>query len=410
MSGGISASKLSFPPTIPPSGNFSSLETSLFKSHSVLGSINSWKGSARAATTANITLSGIQTIDGVVLVVGDRVLVKNQTTASENGIYLVSSGTWNRSSDLATGTSAAGVALFITEGTVAADLMFICTNNAGNDTVGTSSLVFASLVTLIGAAGNDTEIQFNNAGALAGDNMFTWNTTSQLMAVGTNTPDTNTVKLVVDHTFNSGDTGTSRIGYVDCNINEPLNSTATLIGFQSNMEVNAGSAGDYQTISGVVSGCNHTGTGLVAEIVGVKSLVRNSGAGDVTDLMAHQVSFRNNGAGNVTSACCLDVQSPTYGAGATTDVFGLRIASLNDATVTNAFGVYQVGTTDVNFFAGNVGVGTDAEFGSGQSVIAIANATVVPSTNPTAGGVLYVNAGALTYRGSAGTVTVLAPA
>lgn len=50
--------------------------------------------SCRAATTANITLSGIQTIDGVVLIVGDRVLVKNQTTASQNGIYTVATGAW----------------------------------------------------------------------------------------------------------------------------------------------------------------------------------------------------------------------------------------------------------------------------------------------------------------------------
>lgn len=53
----------------------------------------------RCATTANITLSGLQTIDGVTVVADDRVLVKDQTTASENGIYLASSSTWQRDKD-----------------------------------------------------------------------------------------------------------------------------------------------------------------------------------------------------------------------------------------------------------------------------------------------------------------------
>lgn len=51
------------------------------------------------ATTANITLSGLQTLDGVTVVAGDRVLVKNQTDASENGIYDADTGDWNRSED-----------------------------------------------------------------------------------------------------------------------------------------------------------------------------------------------------------------------------------------------------------------------------------------------------------------------
>jgi len=51
------------------------------------------------ATTANITLSGIQTIDGIVLEADDRVLVKDQTDGSENGIYLVKTGAWVRAAD-----------------------------------------------------------------------------------------------------------------------------------------------------------------------------------------------------------------------------------------------------------------------------------------------------------------------
>jgi hypothetical protein len=61
-------------------------------------------------------------------------------------------------------------------------------------------------------------------------------------------------------------------------------------------------------------------------------------------------------------------------------------------------------------FNGNVGIGTTNQFGSGVKVIGIANATTVPTTNPTGGGVLYVEAGALKFRGSSGTVTTIANA
>jgi len=53
----------------------------------------------RVATTAAITLAGLQTVDGVSLVAGDRVLVKNQASAIENGIYSADTGTWGRAQD-----------------------------------------------------------------------------------------------------------------------------------------------------------------------------------------------------------------------------------------------------------------------------------------------------------------------
>ena len=59
---------------------------------------------------------------------------------------------------------------------------------------------------------------------------------------------------------------------------------------------------------------------------------------------------------------------------------------------------------------GNLGFRTSSQFGGGQGVIAIANASVAPSVNPASGGILYVENGALKYRGSNGTVTTIAPA
>jgi hypothetical protein len=59
---------------------------------------------------------------------------------------------------------------------------------------------------------------------------------------------------------------------------------------------------------------------------------------------------------------------------------------------------------------GNIALGVGAAFGGGSRVVGIINATTVPTTNPTGGGVLYVEAGALKYRGSSGTVTTIANA
>jgi hypothetical protein len=59
---------------------------------------------------------------------------------------------------------------------------------------------------------------------------------------------------------------------------------------------------------------------------------------------------------------------------------------------------------------GNIGFRTTSQFGKGQGVIAIANASVAPSVNPASGGILYVEDGALKYRGLNGTATVIAPA
>ena len=101
------------------------------------------KDSCRAATTANITLSGTQTIDGVALSAGERVLVKNQTTGSENGIYtVVSGGSWTRASDADISAKVTlGMFTFVEEGTTNADSGWVLTTD-GAIVLGTTSLSF----------------------------------------------------------------------------------------------------------------------------------------------------------------------------------------------------------------------------------------------------------------------------
>ena len=88
------------------------------------------KLSVRAATTANITLSGTQTIDGIALSAGDRVLVKDQSTASQNGIYVVAAGAWARSSDAdnsPSGEVTSGMFTFVEAGTLNAGYGYVLT-------------------------------------------------------------------------------------------------------------------------------------------------------------------------------------------------------------------------------------------------------------------------------------------
>jgi hypothetical protein len=104
------------------------------------------KGSVRVATTEDITLSGVQTVDGVSLVAGDRVLVKNQSTASENGIYTVVSGnSWTRSTDAdntPAGEVTPGMFSFVEEGTLNSNSGFVLSTE-GAITLGSTALAFS---------------------------------------------------------------------------------------------------------------------------------------------------------------------------------------------------------------------------------------------------------------------------
>lgn len=103
------------------------------------------KGPCRVATTANITLVGEQTIDGVAVITDDRVLVKNQTTASENGIYIADTGNWRRSKDFnKTKDVKTGTTVVVISGTVGAGWWQISTT--GDITIGTTNIAFAQVV------------------------------------------------------------------------------------------------------------------------------------------------------------------------------------------------------------------------------------------------------------------------
>jgi hypothetical protein len=104
-----------------------------------------WKEPCRVATTANVTIaSGLNagdTVDGVVLAAGDRVLVQAQSTGSQNGIY-IAGATPARAEDMDTSTEVLGAVVYIIAGTANGGKIYVCANTAAV-TLGTTALTFA---------------------------------------------------------------------------------------------------------------------------------------------------------------------------------------------------------------------------------------------------------------------------
>ena len=104
------------------------------------------KASVVAGTTGDITLSGLATQAGgdwaSSLTVGDRVLVKNQTTAADNGIYVAATTSWARSADMNSWSEVVSAYTFIESGTTLSDTGWVCTSNAGG-TLGVTAITFA---------------------------------------------------------------------------------------------------------------------------------------------------------------------------------------------------------------------------------------------------------------------------
>ena len=136
-----------------------------------------WKASVRVATTAAGTLASSfangQTVDGVTLATGDRILIKNQAAGSENGIYVVAaSGAPTRAADADSNAEVSGgMAVFVEEGTTNADSGWVMTNN-GAITLGTTALSFTQFTGLgqvtagTGLAQSGNTISIENSGVL----------------------------------------------------------------------------------------------------------------------------------------------------------------------------------------------------------------------------------------------------
>ena len=223
------------------------------------------KDSVKATTTANGTLASAfangQTIDGITLATNDRILIKDQSTQTENGIYKVNaSGAPTRVDDLATGADAAGMFTFVEQGTVNADNGFTCTSNSGSAVVGTNNLVFA---------------QFSGAGSVtAGDGLAKSGNTLYADLKSNGGLVIESAEIAVDLAASSI-TGTLAIG--DGGTGATSASAArTALGLAIGSDVQAHDA-DLDTLSGCQSGAASALAGSVFEVTG-NALTINTGS------------------------------------------------------------------------------------------------------------------------------------
>lgn len=152
------------------------------------------KDAVTCATTANITLSGTQTIDGIALSVSDRVLVKNQTLAKDNGIYAVAAGAWSRVLDANTWTNLVSAYVFVSKGTTLGDTGWLCTIDAGG-VLGTNDVTWTQFSSVSTILDGDGLTKSGNTLNVNPDNTTIYITSDTVAVKGTSNTEPGTVKI-----------------------------------------------------------------------------------------------------------------------------------------------------------------------------------------------------------------------
>ena len=192
------------------------------------------KQSVRVASTTFISsLSGLQTIDAVALVAGNRILVKNQTIANANGIYVVSEGAWTRSTDAdTTAKVTAGMFTFIEEGAINSDQGWVLQSNQPI-VLGTTSLVF---------------VQFSSAGVVGAFNGLT-KTGNNISLGGTLMGGTTSLLGMADPTLYLG-TSASKLLTLSANVANHYVNASYIANVSTGALSNTASGGFTNTSSG----------------------------------------------------------------------------------------------------------------------------------------------------------------
>jgi len=295
------------------------------------------KASVRVATTAPVLLaSGLEngdTLDGVTLATGDRVLVKDQSTGSENGIYVVqATGAAVRATDADVSAEVtAGMFTFVAEGTTNADSGWVLTTN-DTVTLGTTALTFA---------------QFSGAGQItAGDGLT--KTGNTINAVGT------AGRISV-----SSDAIDIDSGYVGQNTITTLGTITTGTWDATTVAVTAGGTGvESFTDNGIVYGDGTNALDVTA--AGTQYQVLQAGSGGVPEFGAlslsssaavtGQLAIANGGTSASTSANARDALAAggTQGDGVSAPTLSRKVSkTIGDAlstsfTIQHGFGTREV--------------------------------------------------------------------
>ena len=352
------------------------------------------KAACAVATTVNITLSGLQTIDTYTTVAGDRVLVKNQSTSSQNGIYIVSTTAWTRSTDMDVWSEVPGAYTVILNGGQA-NTGWVCTATASG-TIGVTAMPWVQF--------SGTSTYFAGTGLTLASNTFSITNT------GVTAASVGSASKTLTATVNAQGQLTA---LADTNI-AISNSQVSGLGTMSTQNANA-VAITGGTINGAVIGGTSAaavtgttvtatsqfsgpGTGLTGTASGLSiggSAASATTAGSVTN----SLTINSGGAGGASpqafnGSAAVTISYNTVGAPSTTGTgasgtWAIGISG-NAATVTN--GLYSTGSySNPTWLTSILG-----------SIVSGAVSTATTATN-VAGGA----AGSLVYQSAAATTTTL---
>jgi hypothetical protein len=347
----------------------------------------SWKQPCAVATLANITLSGLQTIDGYTTLAGDRVLVKNQSNAANNGIYLASASTWTRSLDANSWDELISAISFIEYGTQAGGAWF-CTATPGG-TLGVTAVNWSQFttsatysagtgLTLTGTVFSITPVgTASTYGSGSTVPVFTTNASGQVSTV-TNTNIAIGATQITSGTIDSARLSGSYSGITGLGTLTDLTVTNVISGSingNAATATTAGSATTATTATNIAGGAS--GSIPYQTASGATSLLAKGTDGQILALASGLPSWINNQTGTVTSV------------GGTGTVSGISLSG----TVTSSGSLTLGGTLDLS--APPAIGGTTPNSG--------AFTTVTASTSLTTPIVQATNSAGLALKNSAGT-------
>jgi len=354
------------------------------------------KAACKAGTLTNITLSGLQTIDGYSVLAGNRVLVKNQTATADNGIYVASASAWIRATDMDVWAEVPGAYTVVLNGSQA-NTAWVSTS-ADTGTIGVTPITFVQFsgvstyyagtgLTLDSNTFSITPVgTANTYGSASAVPVFTTNASGQITAV------TNTT-IAIANTQVSG-LGTMSTQNANAVAITGGSIDGTTVGLTTATTVRGTTITATSQFSGPGTGLTGTATSL--SIGGNAATATSSGS------VTNSVTFNSGGAGGVSpitynGSVAQTISYNTIGAPSTTGsgasgTWGIAISG-NAATVTN--GLYSTGSysnpTWLTSISGSIVSG------------AVASATLAASATNIAGG----TAGALAYQTGSGATTFL---